>query len=71
MGAVVNGIKAYDNYSNGNYGWAGFHGSVALSYTIGIGLTILCPECGVGEYILISTMAGDIAGEGVKAINGH
>jgi len=71
IGAGVNTYKAINEYSYGETGWATFHGSVALSYAVGIALTIVCPECGYGEYLLISTMAADIAGDGVKSNNGH
>jgi hypothetical protein len=71
LGAGVNGYKAIDEYESGEKGWAAFHGSVALGYTAGVIITILCPECGYGEYLLISTMAADIAGEGVKVHNEH
>ncbi len=66
IGAGVNTFKAVNESKNGENGWAFFHGSVAMSYTLGVTLTILCPECGYGEYLLITTMAADMAGEVVK-----
>jgi hypothetical protein len=67
LGAGVNGFKVYHDLERGQKGWATFHGSVALGYTLGVIITIVCPECGYGEYLLISTMVADMAGDGVKA----
>jgi hypothetical protein len=66
IGSAVNTFKAASEYNSGESGWSLFHGSLAAGYAIGITLTIVCPECGYGEYLLISTMAADIAGEELK-----
>ena len=71
IGAGVNGYKAYNNYSEGNYGMAAFDGSKALSY-IGGTICLFIPGLqGVGGYILISTLVVDVAGDVVKANSGH
>ena len=71
IGAGVNGYKAYNDYSKGNYGMAAFNGSKAVSY-IGGTICLFIPGLQVvGGSILVSTLVIDVTGDVVEASTGH
>jgi RHS repeat-associated protein len=61
-GALVNGVKAYNDYSEGNYSMAAFDGSKSFSYLAGTACLFIPGMQVYGGYILFSTMAVDLGG---------
>lgn len=70
LSALVNGFQAWNDYKNGEYGWALFNGSKAVSYAVGVGL-LLTPFDELGATILIRTMGVDVIGNFVREVIEH